>query len=47
MYWTGTSLKAAGWTFDGMTAGGSWSRKSRLRNDNAPIVRKQRWIKNL
>lgn len=41
----GTSLRASGWTFDGMTGGGSWSRPSRTRQDDQPRVCKQRWVK--
>lgn len=44
----GTSVKAAGWTFDGWTDGGTWNRPSRGgRRDDQPLVRKQRWIKVL
>lgn len=40
----GTSLKAAGWTFEGMTDGGDWNRPSRGgRRVDQPMVRKQRW----
>lgn len=39
----GTSLKAAGWYFDGRTDGGSWDRPSRPRTDKAPTCPKQRW----
>lgn len=42
---SGTSLKAAGFRFDGMTKGGSWSTPSRPREDKAPTCRKQRWVK--
>lgn len=45
---SGSSLKGAGWTFDGMTDGGDWnvpSRKGRRRDQ--PMCAKQRWIKNL
>lgn len=44
---TGSSLRAAGWTFDGMTRGGSWDCPSRPRTTTAPTCRKQRWIKDL
>lgn len=44
---SGASLKAAGWTFDGMTKGGSWDTPSRRREDKAPTCRKQRWVKLL
>lgn len=40
----GTSLRAAGFVFDGMTAGGSWDTPTRRRTDKAPTVPKQRWI---
>jgi hypothetical protein len=43
----GTSLKASGWKFDGMTSGGSWSRPSRKRTTTAPTVPKQRYVKYL
>lgn len=43
----GTSLKAAGWRFRGMTSGGSWHCESRPRTDKAPTCRKQRWAKEL
>jgi hypothetical protein len=39
----GTSLKAAGWTMTTTSAGGSWSRDSRPRNDKHPTEPKQRW----
>ena len=41
----GTSLKASGWRFDGMTAAKSWNCPSRPRNTTAPSCSKQRWIK--
>lgn len=44
---SGTSLKAAGWSFDGITLGGKWSRKSRERKDEHPTEPRQRWIKIL
>ena len=37
----GTSVKAAGWRSLGERGGGSWSRESRERTDNAPTERKQ------
>jgi hypothetical protein len=47
----GTSLKAAGWVFDGMTAGGSWESSKRYREqgrrNDQPQGRKQRWVKEL
>ena len=43
----GTSLKAAGWTFDGWTGGGDWNCPSRGgRRTDQPMVRKQRWAKD-
>ena len=45
----GTSVKAAGWTFDGMTKGGDWNNgpyKGTRRTDQ-PMGPKQRWIKVL
>ena len=43
----GTSLKATGWTFDGICGGGDWSRPSRKRDTTAPTCKKQRWVKKL
>lgn len=43
----GTSLKASGWHFEGITTGGTWSRPSRQRVDKAPTEPKQRWAKEL
>lgn len=44
----GTSVRAAGWEFDGWTDGGTWNRPSRGgRRDDQPLVRKQRWVKQL
>jgi len=40
---TGASLRASGWLCDGPAGGGSWSRASRLRSDNAPLEPKTRW----
>ena len=39
----GTSLRAAGWVFDGLTDGGEWDRPSRSRTASAPTGPKQRW----
>lgn len=40
----GTSLKAAGWVFEGFTDGGDWNRPSRGgRRVDQPMERKQRW----
>lgn len=44
---SGASLKASGWIFDAVTAGGSWNRPSRERTDKAPTCAKQRWVKLL
>jgi len=43
----GTSLKAAGWTFERETAGGLWCRELRQRDDDAPICAKQLWSRLL
>lgn len=44
----GTSLLAAGWHFEAMTAGGDWNRPSRGgRRTDQPMERKQRWAKIL
>lgn len=46
----GTSLKAAGWSFDQMTTGGDWnhSRKNAgTRRTDQPMGPKQRWRKKL
>lgn len=40
---SGISLRAAGWKFVRDAGGGSWSRRSRLREDKAPTNRKQLW----
>lgn len=39
----GTSLRAAGWKPVAVSDGGSWSRPSRGREDDAPLDRKVRW----
>jgi hypothetical protein len=39
----GTSLIAAGWRLVGPAGGGSWSRPSRKREDNAPRGLKMLW----
>jgi hypothetical protein len=44
---SGASLKAAGWTLDGITRGGSWDTPSRRRATEAPTCPKQRWVKIL
>lgn len=43
----GTSLKASGWKFDGMTPGKSWDVPSRPRVDKHPTVPKKRWVLQL
>lgn len=43
----GTSLKAAGWTEETTTSGGSWDRPSRPRNGSFPTVPKKRYAKLL
>ena len=44
----GTSLRAAGWKFERMTAGGTWVRKARPnRRTDQPTVPKQLWYKDL
>jgi len=43
----GASLTASGWQLEGAFGGGSWSRKSRPRVDNAPTTTKRRWRKQL
>lgn len=39
----GTSLRAAGWIEDGLTAGGEYSRKSRPRKKQVDARPKRRW----
>jgi hypothetical protein len=44
----GTTLRAAGWEFDGMTAGGQWVRADGSpRRTDQPTDKKQRWLKRL
>lgn len=45
----GTSLKAAGWIFDGVSRGGDWNAPSRgnRRGDKKIEGGKQRWAKAL
>lgn len=46
----GTSLRAAGWIFDGITSGGNWNHsKARqgLRRVDQPMSPKQRWVLKL
>lgn len=40
---SGTSLRAAGWIYDGPAGGGEWDRPSRARGVHAPTEPKQRW----
>ncbi len=42
----GTSLKAAGWRFDGITHAASWQTRPGRRTDQ-PTQQKQRWVKDL
>lgn len=42
---SGSSLRASGFQFDGMTDGGSWNCKSRHRKQKAPTCKKKRWKK--
>lgn len=44
---TGVSLRSAGWEFDGFSNGGTWARVARLRREDQPMGRKQRWVKGL
>lgn len=44
---SGSSLLASGFKLDGMTDGGSWSCKSRPRQQKAPTCPKKRWVKIL
>jgi len=42
----GTSLKASGWTLDGLTAGGQWSgTDGKPRRTDQPTEPKQRWVR--
>ncbi len=44
----GTSLKAAGYSLDGTTAGGDWNHSWRKgRRTDQPMVPKQRWVRVL
>lgn len=40
---TGVSLKAAGWKYERIAGGGTWSRPSRGRTDKHPLESKQLW----
>jgi hypothetical protein len=44
---SGTSLKAAGWTVDKISPGGSWSRPSRSRKSRNSTAPKARWARSL
>lgn len=41
---SGVSLRAAGWTEDAASAGGSWSRPGRIREDDHPLEPNRRWL---
>lgn len=41
---SGASLRAAGWRYDGDSAGGSWDRPSRGRTDDHPTEPKRRYV---
>lgn len=41
------SVKAAGWSFEAMTAGGQWKHTSGPRRTDQPTCKKQRWAKTL
>ena len=44
----GTSLRAAGWTFDGVSGGGNWTRASKpSRRQDQPQCEKHRYIRDL
>ena len=46
----GTSLRASGWQFEGMTSGGDWNHSKQYagtRRTDQPMCRKQRWAKEL
>lgn len=42
-----TALRAVGWEQEATTAGGSWSRRGRKRQDRSPTCRKIRWGRQL
>ncbi len=44
---SGVSLKAAGWTPEARTKGGSWNTPARSRQDKGPTCRKIRWAREL
>jgi len=42
----GTSLRAAGWSYDGQTNGGTWNCNVRKdRREDQPLCKKQRWVR--
>jgi len=43
----GASLRASGWTYDGVCGGGGWDRPNRKRIDKAPTCKKKRYCKYL
>ena len=43
----GTSLRAAGWSLDAISAGGDWNSGGRSRRTDQPQGPKQRWRKQL
>ena len=43
----GASLKASGFTLDGLTKGGKWTCPSRPRKTESPTQKKKRWVKYL
>ena len=43
----GASLRASGWFKDKVSAGGSWSRADRQREDKHPLTPKARWVRIL
>lgn len=45
---TGTSLRAAGWTYEGLAGGGQWKHSDgKPRRTDQPTCLKQRWSKKL
>jgi len=44
---SGVSLRASGWTLDGIAGGGSWNTPCRKRTDKAPTCPKKRFSKIL
>ena len=43
----GASLRASGWTFEGIRGGGSWNQPSRARTDKSPTCKKKLYYKDL